>query len=88
MATTNDIESQAHVTTANAGLSEAEKDNVGSNQKHGTKGQSWKKLVNMLQSRADVEIGGCTPVPHEERSEKSYFNMFTLWFSMSCNPLP
>jgi hypothetical protein len=45
-------------------------------------------ILSVLEERGDVEFRGCTPIPYEERTETNYFNIFTLWFSMSCNPLP
>ena len=48
----------------------------------------WRGLLNFLEKKGDVELRGCTPVPYEERKETNYANIFTLWFSMSCNPLP
>jgi hypothetical protein len=48
----------------------------------------WRGLLNFLEKKGDVELRGCTPVPYEERKEEEFRNVFTLWFSMSCNPLP
>ena len=45
-------------------------------------------LLNLLAKRGDVELQGAMPVPYDERTETNYFNIFTLWFCMSCNPLP
>jgi hypothetical protein len=45
-------------------------------------------VLNLLAKRGEVELRGCTPVPYDERTERNYVNIFTLWFSMSCNPLP
>jgi hypothetical protein len=45
-------------------------------------------ILNLLAKRGEVELRGCTPVPYDERTETNYVNIFTLWFSMSCNPLP
>jgi hypothetical protein len=53
-----------------------------------TKTTRWSRITNTLASKGDIEIGGCQPVPYEDRTERNYFNIFTLWFSMSCNPLP
>jgi hypothetical protein len=53
-----------------------------------TRSQGWRGLLSKLQERGDVELRGCTPIPYNERTETRYFNIFTLWFSMSCNPLP
>ncbi|KAF2016684.1 hypothetical protein BU24DRAFT_492727 [Aaosphaeria arxii CBS 175.79] len=41
-----------------------------------------------LDSRGAVEMRGCMPVPIEERTVTQYINIFSLWFCMSCNPLP
>ncbi|KAF1943343.1 hypothetical protein EJ02DRAFT_343491 [Clathrospora elynae] len=48
----------------------------------------WRGIFDFLEKRGDVEFRGCTPVPFEERQETQYSNIFTLWFCMSCNPLP
>lgn len=48
----------------------------------------WRGIMSVLEKRGDVEFRGCTPVPYEDRTETNYFNIFTLWFCMSCNPLP
>jgi hypothetical protein len=45
-------------------------------------------LLNLLAKRGDVELQGAVPVPYDERTETNYSNIFTLWFCMSCNPLP
>ncbi|KAF2023725.1 hypothetical protein EK21DRAFT_80214 [Setomelanomma holmii] len=50
--------------------------------------RNWRGVMSVLERRGDVEFRGCTPVPYEDRTETSYFNIFTLWFCMSCNPLP
>ncbi|KAF2818557.1 hypothetical protein CC86DRAFT_375758 [Ophiobolus disseminans] len=53
-----------------------------------TKTGRWRRMMGVLEERADVELRGCTPVPYEDRTETNYFSIFTLWFCMSCNPLP
>lgn len=53
-----------------------------------TKGRGFNGLLSLLAKRGDVELQGATPVPYDERTETNYFNIFTLWFCMSCNPLP
>ena len=53
-----------------------------------TKGGRWRHIVKMLEKRGDVEVRGATPVPADMRNETKYFNIFTLWFCVSCNPLP
>lgn len=55
---------------------------------HQTRANGWRGILSVLEERGDVEFKGCTPIPPEERTETNYFNIFTLWFSMSCNPLP
>jgi hypothetical protein len=50
--------------------------------------RGWRGVLDFLEKKGDVELRGCTPVPVEERKEEEYRNVFTLWFSMSCNPLP
>lgn len=53
-----------------------------------TKPTLWTRIMNVLASNGDFELRGCQPVLPEDRTETKYFNIFTLWFSMSCNPLP
>jgi hypothetical protein len=53
-----------------------------------TRPPGWRGTLSRLQERSAVELRGCTPIPFDERTETNYFNIFTLWFSMSCNPLP
>ncbi|KAL7777092.1 hypothetical protein CFE70_007514 [Pyrenophora teres f. teres 0-1] len=48
----------------------------------------WRGVLSFLEKKGDVEVRGCTPVPYEDRTETSYSKIFTLWFCMSCNPLP
>jgi hypothetical protein len=45
-------------------------------------------LLSMLASQGKVELRGSTPVPYEERTVRRYLDIFSLWFCMSCNPLP
>lgn len=45
-------------------------------------------ILEVLEKRAGVELRGCQPIPWEKRTVVQYFNIFTLWFSMSCNLLP
>ena len=45
-------------------------------------------ILEVLEKRAGVELRGCQPVPYEKRTVTQYSNIFTLWFSMSCNLLP
>ncbi|KAL6705349.1 hypothetical protein ACN47E_006998 [Coniothyrium glycines] len=52
------------------------------------RGGRWTAFLKALERRGDVELRGSTPVPYEERTETDYLNIFTLWFSMSTNPLP
>lgn len=47
-----------------------------------------KGLLSMLASQGKVELRGSTPVPYEERTVTRYLDIFSLWFCMSCNPLP
>lgn len=42
----------------------------------------------ILERHGEVEVRGAAPVPYDERTETSYSKVFTLWFCMSCNPLP
>jgi hypothetical protein len=48
----------------------------------------WRGVLSFLEKKGDVELRGCTPVPYEDRREMQYSKIFTLWFCMSCNPLP
>jgi hypothetical protein len=50
--------------------------------------RGWRGVLSFLEKKGDVELRGCTPVPYEERLETRYSKIFTLWFCMSCNPLP
>lgn len=45
-------------------------------------------ILDVLEKRAGVELRGCQPVPWDKRTVTQYSNIFTLWFSMSCNILP
>lgn len=45
-------------------------------------------FLSKLASRGGVELRGSIPVPYEERTVTQYINIFSLWFCMSCNPLP
>lgn len=45
-------------------------------------------ILSKLASRGSVELRGSTPVPYEERTVTQYFDIFSLWFCMSCNLLP
>ena len=45
-------------------------------------------LLSRLEKRGAVELNGSAPVPYEDRTVTEYFNIFTLWFCLSCNPLP
>jgi hypothetical protein len=54
-----------------------------------TKLGSLNGFLEALRSRGgQVELRGATPVPYEERTVTNYLDIFTLWFCMSCNPLP
>ncbi|KAF2744472.1 purine-cytosine permease FCY21 [Sporormia fimetaria CBS 119925] len=46
------------------------------------------RLLARLESKGQVELRGATPVPYEERTVTRYFDIFSLWFCMSCSPLP
>lgn len=50
--------------------------------------EGWRGILSVLEERGKVEFRGCTPIAIEDRTEANYTNIFTLWFSMSCNPLP
>jgi hypothetical protein len=45
-------------------------------------------ILDVLEKRAGVELRGCQPVPWDKRTVTQFGNVFTLWFSMSCNLLP
>jgi hypothetical protein len=70
-------------------LSEGIPDKSGEVTKTKRKGFVWRRNIkSTLEKRGDVEFRGCTPVPYDERKEMNYLNIFTIWFSISCNPLP
>ncbi|KAF2865604.1 permease for cytosine/purines, uracil, thiamine, allantoin-domain-containing protein [Massariosphaeria phaeospora] len=46
------------------------------------------RLLRTLERRGGVEVRGCEPVPYEERTATNYFDIFSIWFCMQCNPLP
>ncbi|KAH7117666.1 permease for cytosine/purines, uracil, thiamine, allantoin-domain-containing protein [Dendryphion nanum] len=46
------------------------------------------KLLFRLDAQGTVEMRGSIPVPYEDRIVTQYFNIFSLWFCLSCNPLP
>lgn len=88
MANTDDIElerdapdgvKRSQVAMGQEEVSEAEQTKTGGR---------WSKLVQFLETHGDVELRGSAPVPYEDRTETNYLNIFTLWFSMSTNPLP
>ncbi|KAF2711135.1 hypothetical protein K504DRAFT_490058 [Pleomassaria siparia CBS 279.74] len=41
-----------------------------------------------LATKGSVELRGSMPVPYQEREMTQYVNIFSLWFCLSCNPLP
>ncbi|KAF2128993.1 hypothetical protein P153DRAFT_386188 [Dothidotthia symphoricarpi CBS 119687] len=45
-------------------------------------------VMSFLEQRGEIELRGAAPVPYDERTETRYSRIFTLWFCMSCNPLP
>lgn len=51
-------------------------------------GEKIDGILAKLSQRGGVEIRGCVPVPYEERDVTSYWNIFSLWFCLSCNLLP
>lgn len=58
-----------------------------SDSKHTTPGRIA-RMLKFLEQRGDVELRGSIPVPYEDRTDTNYFSIFTLWFCVSCNPLP
>ncbi|KAF9731787.1 Purine-cytosine permease fcyB 4 [Paraphaeosphaeria minitans] len=54
----------------------------------GSRTSSLLSILDVLEKRAGVELRGCQPVPWDKRTVTQYANIFTLWFSMSCNLLP
>lgn len=44
--------------------------------------------LSKIDARGTVEMRGSIPVPLEDRVVTQYFNIFSLWFCLSCNPLP
>ncbi|KAF2268941.1 hypothetical protein CC78DRAFT_606803 [Lojkania enalia] len=64
---------------------------IGTEVQDGTRNEhddSLTRIFARLDSRGDVELRGCIPVPYEDRTVTQYFNIFFLWFCMSTNPLP
>ena len=63
-------------------------------QQHGNVDEPRRNLSSVdyylakLDARGAVEIRGSIPVPFEDRAVTQYFNIFSLWFCLSCNPLP
>ncbi|KAK4550710.1 hypothetical protein LTR36_000289 [Oleoguttula mirabilis] len=47
-----------------------------------------KGLLSKLMSFRNVEARGIQPIPIDERTNKRTYTIFTLWFTMSLNPLP
>jgi len=45
-------------------------------------------LLTKLTALSNIEIRGIQPVPVEERTNRRAYNIFTLWFTLSTNPLP
>jgi hypothetical protein len=45
-------------------------------------------LLAKVAQHGAVELGGSVPVPYKERTVTQYVNIFSLWFSLSCNLLP
>jgi len=45
-------------------------------------------FISKLARRGGVELRGSIPVPYEDRTVTQYLNIFSLWFCVSCNPLP
>lgn len=43
---------------------------------------------SLLSSFRNVEARGIQPIPINERTNKRTYTIFTLWFTMSLNPLP
>ena len=41
----------------------------------------WRKAVSTL----GIEVQGSEPVPTEQRTERRYLKLYTLWFSMNFN---
>jgi len=72
----------------NHSAAEKEIDEKPDTRNNATKTTRWSRTMNTLTSKGEIELRGCQPVPCEDRTETNYFNIFTLWFSMSCNPLP
>jgi len=53
-----------------------------------SRNSSLLSILEILEKRGGVELRGCTPVPYENRTVTQYWNIFSLWFCMSCNLLP
>lgn len=54
----------------------------------GSRTSSLLSILDVLEKRGGVELRGCLPIPYEKRTVVQFWNIFTLWFSMSCNLLP
>lgn len=67
---------------------EVEKGNVEVNVGEQKKLGGLQGVLSLLERRGAVELRGSMPVPYEERTVTQYWNVFSLWFCMSCNPLP
>lgn len=88
MANTDDIESRGAVPeeTKRAQVTMSKQEEVAEVGQART--GRWNAMTQILEKRGDVELRGSMPVPYEDRTETAYLNIFTLWFSMSTNPLP
>jgi hypothetical protein len=81
-----DVESIASSSAPNAvGLHEEDKPAVSV---HVGEKSRFGGFLSILERHGGVELRGSTPVPYEERTVTQYWNIFSLWFTMSCNPLP
>jgi hypothetical protein len=85
---THDIESMASEKDSTKkpvnGKTDVEELNTGEQTRLG----GFDGFFSRLSKRGGVELRGAIPVPYEERTVTQYINIFSLWFCMSCNPLP
>lgn len=49
---------------------------------------SFHRVLSRLAQRGNVELRGSAPVPYEERTVTRFYDVFSIWFCMSTNPLP
>jgi hypothetical protein len=85
MAKINDVESSRAPSEKEL---EWSADGTNTPQAESARASRWGRIMTLVKKRGDIEARGCTPIPYGERVQTNYLSIFTLWFSMSCNPLP